>query len=134
MVGLVVVSHSPALAEAAVELARAMLHGRSVPIAVAAGTSDGRLGTDAAAVADAIAAVASGDGVLVLLDLGSAVLASGTALELLGPLADEVRLSPGPLVEGLVAAAVTAGTGAGLDRVAADAAAGLEPKARLLAD
>ncbi len=132
MVGIVVVSHSPALAEAAVELAGEMLPDREVPIAVAAGTSDDATGTDAAKVADAIASVSSGDGVLVVMDLGSAVLSAGLALELLGPVEDEVVLSPGPFVEGLVAAAVTAGTGADLARVAAEAARGLLPKTRLL--
>ncbi len=132
MVGIVVVSHSPALAEAAVGLAREMLRERTVPIAVAAGTADGSIGTDAARVAEAIRSVASGDGVLVVMDLGSAVLSSGLALELLAPLEDEVVLSPGPFVEGLVAAAVTAGTGADLTRVADEAAGGLLPKTRQL--
>ena len=132
MVGIVVVSHSPALAEAAVGLAQEMLRGRTVPIAVAAGTADGSIGTDAAQVAEAIRSVASGAGVLVVMDLGSAVLSSGLALELLAPLEDEVVLSPGPFVEGLVAAAVTAGTGADLTRVADEAAGGLLPKTRQL--
>jgi phosphoenolpyruvate---glycerone phosphotransferase subunit DhaM len=132
VVGIVVVSHSPALAEAAVDLAREMLPGRQVPMAVAAGTASGGLGTDATRVAEAIRSVASRDGVLVVMDLGSAVLSAGLALELLGTVEGEVVLSPGPLVEGLVAAAVTAGTGADLDRVADEAAMGLLPKVRQL--
>lgn len=133
MVGLVVVSHSPALADAAVALAGEMLHGIPVPIAVAAGTVDGAPGTDATRIADAVASVATGDGVLVLMDLGSAILSTELALELVGDLDGEVRLSTGPFVEGLVAAAVTASTGASLDRVAAEAAAALGPKTRHLA-
>lgn len=129
MVGIVVVSHSPALATAAVELAREMLHGTDVPIAVAAGTAGGATGTDAVRIADAISRVASGDGVLVLMDLGSAVLSAELATELVGPLDDEIRLSAGPFVEGLVAAAVTASTGADLDHVAEQAASALTPKA-----
>ena len=128
-VGLVVVSHSRALADAAVELARGMLPGRELAVAVAAGDVDGGLGTDATAIADAVTAVDSGDGVVVLMDLGSAVLSAETALELLD---DDVRervvLSPAPLVEGLVGAAVTAAAGAGRDRVAAEALRGLAPK------
>ena len=81
-VGLVVVSHSRALADAAVELARGMLPGREQTITVAAGDVDGGLGTDATAIADAVTAADSGDGVVVLMDLGSAVLSAETALEL----------------------------------------------------
>ncbi|WP_448618922.1 dihydroxyacetone kinase phosphoryl donor subunit DhaM [Geodermatophilus sp. URMC 65] len=128
-VGLVVVSHSRALADAAVELARGMLPGRELAVGVAAGDVDGGLGTDATAIADAVTAADSGDGVVVLMDLGSAVLSAETALELLD---DDVRervvLSPAPLVEGLVGAAVTAAAGADRDRVAAEALRGLAPK------
>lgn len=128
-VGVVVVSHSRALAEAAVELARQMLPGRELAIEVAAGMADGTLGTDAVAVSDAIAAADSGEGVVVLMDLGSAVLSAETALELLD---DEVRarvtLSPAPLVEGLVGAVVVAAGGAPREQVAREAERGLAPK------
>jgi PTS hybrid protein len=128
-VGLVVVSHSRALADAAVLLARGMLPGRELAIEVAAGDVDGGLGTDATAIAEAMTAASSGDGVVVLMDLGSAVLSAETALELVD---DDVRervvLSPAPLVEGLVGAVVTAAAGAGLAQVAAEALRGLAPK------
>lgn len=128
-VGLVVVSHSRALAEAAVELARGMLPGRELAIGTAAGDVDGGLGTDATAIADAVTAADSGDGVVVLMDLGSAVLSAETALELLDEgVRERVVLSPAPLVEGLVGAAVTAAAGADRDRVAAEALLGLAPK------
>ncbi len=87
-VGIVVVSHSRALAEAAVELARQMLPGRELAVEVAAGTEDGGLGTDAMAVSAAIEAADSGEGTVVLMDLGSAVLSAETALEFLP---DDVR-------------------------------------------
>jgi phosphocarrier protein FPr len=128
-VGLVVVSHSRALAEAAVALGRQMLPGAEVAIEIAAGTDDGGLGTDAVAISAAMTAADAGDGVVVLMDLGSAVLSAETALELLD---DEARarvlLSPGPLVEGLVGAVVVASGGADRDRVAAEALRGLAPK------
>ena len=128
-VGLVVVSHSRALADAAVLLARGMLPGRELAIEVAAGDVDGGLGTDATAIAEAMTAADSGDGVVVLMDLGSAVLSAETALELVD---DDVRrgvvLSPAPLVEGLVGAVVTAAVGATRDQVAAEALRGLAPK------
>ncbi|MCZ2838163.1 dihydroxyacetone kinase phosphoryl donor subunit DhaM [Modestobacter sp. VKM Ac-2985] len=128
-VGIVVVSHSRPLADAAVELARQMLPNSTLAIEVAAGTDDGGLGTDAVAVSTAITAADTGDGVVVLMDLGSAVMSAETALELLD---DDVRarvvLSAAPLVEGLVGAAVVAAGGADRDRVAAEALRGLAPK------
>lgn len=128
-VGLVVVSHSRPLAEAAVTLARQMLPGRDMVIEIAAGTADEELGTDATAVAEAVTAADRGDGVVVLMDLGSAVLSAELALELLDEQArGGVVLSPAPLVEGLVGAAVIAAGGAGRDQVAAEALRGLLPK------
>jgi phosphoenolpyruvate---glycerone phosphotransferase subunit DhaM len=128
-VGVVVVSHSRALADAAVELARQMLPGRELAVEVAAGTEDGGLGTDAMAVSAAIEAADSGEGTVVLMDLGSAVLSAETALEFLP---DDVRgrttLSAAPLVEGLVGAVVVAAGGATREQVAAEAARGLAPK------
>ncbi len=128
LVGIVLASHSSAVAEGAVELARQMA-GPDVRIEPAGGAVDGSLGTDATKIAAAIEAADAGAGVVVLADLGSAVLATRTALELLGPeRAARVRLSRGPLVEGAVIAAVQASIGDPLDAVvaAADAAAGLD--------
>ncbi|GAB2523571.1 dihydroxyacetone kinase phosphoryl donor subunit DhaM [Nocardia heshunensis] len=127
MIGLVVVSHSRALAEAAVALAAGLLPEQGVDVRIAAGLDNGEFGTDAVAVADAIAAADSGDGVLVLMDLGSAVLSAETALDLLdSPV--RVRLSAAPLVEGLVTALATAGGGADLDVVAREAEGALGAK------
>jgi dihydroxyacetone kinase phosphotransfer subunit len=120
-VGIVVVSHSRALAEAAVDLALEMIRGQPQPIAIAAGTADGRFGTNAAQVAEAITSVSSGDGVLVLMDLGSAVLSAELAVELLPPGLGPVRLCAAPFVEGLLVAVVTAAGGADLSTVAAEA-------------
>jgi len=128
-VGVVVVSHSRPLAEAAVALARQMLPGAEVAVEVAAGTEDGGLGTDAAAISAAITAADSGDGVVVMMDLGSAVMSAETALEFLDDeVRDRVVLSPGPLVEGLVGAVVVASGGADRERVATEALRGLAPK------
>ncbi|GAA3075590.1 phosphoenolpyruvate--protein phosphotransferase [Pseudonocardia yunnanensis] len=135
-VGLVVVSHSAALAAAAVELAREMAPGE-LPIEVAAGVADGGLGTDAVAIAGAIGAADTGSGVVVLMDLGSAVLSAELALELLDDpdARDRVLLCPAPLVEGLVVAAVAASGGADRAEVAAEAAGALDGKlAQLAAD
>ena len=121
LVGIVVVSHSAQIAAGTVELARQMA-GDDVRIEAAGGMPDGSLGTDAAAIMAAISAADSGAGVLVLVDLGSAVLATQTALELLGAdVAAHVRLSGGPLVEGAVVAAVQASVGDDLAAVLAAA-------------
>lgn len=128
MIGVVAVSHSRPLARAAVALARQMA-GAEVAIEIAAGLDEETLGTDAAAIGEAITAADSGDGVLVLMDLGSAVLSAELALELVDEdLRDRVRLSPGPFVEGLVIGAVAASTGVDLDAVAEQAAGALAAK------
>jgi phosphocarrier protein FPr len=133
VVGLVVVSHSRALATAAIALAREMLQGADLRIAVAAGIDGTLFGTDAAAIAEAVGEADDGDGVVVLMDLGSAVLSAELALELLDhDVRERVVLSPAPLVEGLVPAAVAAAGGAGRDEVAREAAAGLAAKAEHL--
>lgn len=129
MTGLVVVSHSRALAEAAVALAGEMVHGDDVRIEVAAGLDETTFGTDATAIVAAVESADDGEGVVVLMDLGSAVLSAETALEILDPdLRDRVLLSPAPLVEGLVLAAVAAAGGADRGQVASEAAGGLAAK------
>jgi len=131
LVGLVVVSHSPALARAAVALASEMLHDRPVRIAVAAGLDEGTLGTDAVRIKEAIQEVDSPEGVVVLMDLGSAVLSAELALDLLEDpeVRERITLSAAPLVEGLVVAAVAAAGGAGRKEVAAEAHSALMGKA-----
>ncbi len=114
MVGVVLVSHSALLAEGLAELLRT-LAGDEVEIVAAGGGPDGDLGTDGDRVANAFAAADSGDGAIVLVDLGSAILTVNAVL------AEEpglnVALADAPLVEGGVAAAVTASTGATLAQV-----------------
>ena len=135
MIGLVLVSHSARLAKGAAELA-AQMAGPDVRIAATGGLDQpgGPLGTDATLVAAAIERAWSPDGVLVLMDLGSAVLSAELALELLPPgRREHVRLTAAPLVEGAVAAAVAAALGGTLDTVAGEARDGLAAKAAHLA-
>jgi phosphoenolpyruvate-protein phosphotransferase/dihydroxyacetone kinase phosphotransfer subunit len=129
MVGIVLVSHSAALAEATVELARQM-GGEEVKLEAAGGLEEpGALGTDAMRVLEAIDRAWSDDGVLVLMDLGSAVLSAETALDFLPEeRRGRVLLSEGPFVEAAVAAAVAAKLGSSLEEVAAEARGGLVPK------
>jgi multiphosphoryl transfer protein len=135
VIGIVVVSHSLALADAAVGLAREMVTGDSPAIAVAAGLDETTFGTDATAVSAAIEQVDGPDGVLVMLDLGSAVLSAEMALEFLDPdVQARVQLTSAPMVEGLVAAYVLAATGAPLDAVATEARNGLLAKQEHIGD
>ena len=132
-VGLVLVSHSLPLAEAAAALAREFVGAEPPRIAIAAGRADGGTGTNAVRVAAAINEASEGAGVVVLTDLGSAVLSADMALDLLGERI-AVRVVAAPFVEGLLAAVVRAGAGDPLDLVAAEATAALAPKLALLAD
>jgi dihydroxyacetone kinase phosphotransfer subunit len=131
-VGIVVVSHSAAVADATVDLVRqlANLDADGPRLVAAGGMADGAIGTDAARIADAIASADAGAGAVILADLGGAVLATQLALdELVAPdVAARVRLSGGPLVEGTFIAAVQASAGDGVDGVAAaaDDAAGMD--------
>jgi PTS hybrid protein len=116
-VGLVVVSHSAKIAEGVVELAGQMA--REVRIQAAGGSDDGGIGTDATLIAEAIAAADEGEGVLVLVEFGSAVLSAQLAIE---ELVDEetrarVRIAEAPVVEGAVFAAIQASTGSNLEEV-----------------
>jgi phosphocarrier protein FPr len=134
MVGIVLVSHSRALAEAVQELVRSMT-GPSLPLAVAAGAGETHkeLGTDAVEIAEAIVSVKGPDGVLVLMDMGSAILSSETALDLLdASFRGMVRFCAAPFVEGAVASGVTANLGAPLDEVCAEAIAALKQKENAL--
>lgn len=128
MIGLVLVSHSRPLAEAAVALATGIVTGAHPDIQIAAGAGDG-LGTDAAAISLAVKAADSDDGVLVLVDFGNAVPNSELALAFVdADLADRVLITPAPLVEGLIVAVTAAVAGASLAEAAAQARGALASK------
>ena len=132
MVGIVVVSHSDALAQGVVALAREM-GGADLALEAAGGTEEpGVLGTDAERVRAAIERAMSPDGVLVLMDLGSALMSAEFAVDLLGDAPGPVLLSEAPLVEGTVAAAAAASGGGSLDEVAAEARGALAMKSSQL--
>ncbi|ANS44876.1 dihydroxyacetone kinase phosphoryl donor subunit DhaM [Serratia inhibens] len=131
MINIVVVSHSAQLARGVEELALQMMRGDGCKLVLAAGVDDTEhpIGTDAIKVMEAIESVADGAGIVVLMDLGSALLSAETAIELLEPqLAAKVRLCSAPLVEGTLAAVVAANSGAGLEQVLAEAQGALLAK------
>ena len=119
MVGIVVVSHSSELAEGLAALA-AQMAGPDVRIEPAGGLPDGGLGTDEDRVRAAIKAADQGAGVVVLGDLGSAILTVRHVLERHNG-NGSVRLVDAPIVEGAVAAAVTASANMPLEDVAQSA-------------
>jgi dihydroxyacetone kinase phosphotransfer subunit len=131
-VGIVVVSHSGEVADAVVRLVTQLANlAEDGPRVVAAGgLQDGSVGTDAVRIAAAIAAADTGAGVVILADLGSAVLSARTAIEELleTEVATRVAISRGPLVEGAFVAAVQASAGDRLGGVltGADEAAAMD--------
>ncbi|MEH2009490.1 phosphoenolpyruvate--protein phosphotransferase [Nostoc sp.] len=134
MIGIVIVSHSKQLALGVRELAAQMVQGQ-VSIAVAAGIEDREnpLGTDPIQVYEAIASVFSDDGVLVLMDLGSALLSAEMAIEFLSEAQQQkVYLCEAPLVEGAIAAVVAAAAGGDIHQVIAEARGALLAKATQL--
>ncbi|MFJ8128977.1 PTS-dependent dihydroxyacetone kinase phosphotransferase subunit DhaM [Streptomyces hydrogenans] len=121
-VGIVLVSHSAAVAGAVADLARGLAGGGDpAPVAAAGGTPDGGLGTSSELITAAAQAVDEGAGVALLVDLGSAVLTVKALLAEGDELPAGARLVDAPFVEGAVAALVTASAGGDLDAVAAAA-------------
>ena len=113
MVGFVIVSHSGKLAEGVVDLAKMMAP--DVPMAAAGGLEDGSFGTSFERILEAVNEVYSEDGVILLMDLGSAVMTAEMVLESLE--GQKLAMSDCPLVEGAVVAAVNAAGGMSFDDI-----------------
>ncbi|MDO9490971.1 dihydroxyacetone kinase phosphoryl donor subunit DhaM [Acetobacterium sp.] len=114
MVGIVVVSHSQKIAEGAVELAKQMAP--EAKIAAAGGMEDGSIGTDVSKILAGIEAVQQGDGVVILVDLGSAVMSSEMAIEMLED-SSQVKIIDAPIVEGTIFGSVEASIGSSFEEV-----------------
>ena len=126
MVGMVIVSHSSKIAEGVCDLALQMAsdYEKMIP---AGGLEDGALGTDPMRILDALRSANDGDGVAVLVDLGSGIMSAEAAIELLDG-EFPARIADAPLVEGAVVAVIEASSGASLEEViqAAESARGEE--------
>lgn len=124
MVGIVIVSHSRSAAEGIRELA-AQMAGPDLKIIACGGMEDGSIGTDAVRIQDAVVRADCGDGVCVMVDLGSGIMSTETAIELLEFDDDHsgirVQIADAPVLEGAVSAAVSASAGDSLDEVIAAA-------------
>ena len=120
-VGIVIVSHSPRVAEGAADMVRQMV-GNEVPLAWCGGDPGGGLGTSVEAILDAIDRAWSDKGVAILVDLGGAETNSEMAIEMLpAEKAGKVVVCNAPVVEGAVMAAAEASGGASLAQVQATA-------------
>ena len=116
-VGIVIVSHSPKVAEGAADMVRQMV-GDSVPLAWTGGDPSGGLGTDVAKIIAAIDRAWSPAGVAILVDLGGAETNSEMAVEMLDEdRRERVVVCSAPVVEGAVIAATEASGGSTLDAV-----------------
>ena len=122
MVGLVIVSHSAKIADGIKDLASELSPDHKRIIA-AGGMDDGELGTDAIKIMDAIKTADEGDGVVILADIGSGIMSAEMAIELLEEEAETIdaRIADAPIVEGTVAAVVTASLGRPIEEVMAAA-------------
>lgn len=130
MVGIVVVSHSAKVAEGICELA-AQMAAPGQKLIAAGGMTDGDTGTDAFKIQAAIEAANTGDGVLVMVDLGSAVLSAELAVDMLDDeLKGWVAIADAPILEGTVAAAIEASISQSLASVVATAEGARELRKR----
>lgn len=120
MVGIVLVSHSRKIVEGIKELAEQMT--KNVPVALAGGTDDDRLGTDITKISDAIQSVYSEDGVLVFFDMGSAYMNAQMALDFLDEGSDKVEIVDAAFVEGAITAIVDSGLNKSMDEIKEDIA------------
>ncbi|MDR3244514.1 MAG: PTS-dependent dihydroxyacetone kinase phosphotransferase subunit DhaM [Elusimicrobiota bacterium] len=124
MVGLVLVSHSRQIAQAAAEFAEKVSTKTDIPISIAGGVGDDRkeFGTDPTDIIDAINKVYSKEGVIILMDLGSAVISARMALELIDEdKAKNIVLCSAPLIEGAIGAAVQIAAGSNIQDIKEEA-------------
>ena len=137
MIHLILVSHHPDIARGIAALA-AQMSAAPETIHTAAGIddADNPVGTDAVRIMQTLLEADNPDGILILVDLGSAILSAQTALDLLDDpaLAARCRISAAPLVEGAISAAVAASSGADLETVAREATQALAAKQAALGE
>ena len=115
MVGIVIVSHSPKIAEGIRDLALEMARDYQ-GLYLAAGLTDGTIGTDAVFIMETIQKADAGEGVIVLADLGSGILSAEMAIDMLED-SVKVRIADAPIVEGAIVAAVEASVGGSFEHV-----------------
>lgn len=122
MVAILVVSHSKLLAEGTVELAKQMADDGLV-IKPVGGLEDGTIGTDPIRIMEALYSVYTDEGILVFVDLGSSVLSTEMAVDLLGNegMKAHIHIVNAPIVEGTIVAALQASIGDPIDIIMREA-------------
>lgn len=116
MVGIVIVSHSLKAAEGIREIAAEM--GKpGQPITAAGGSEDGRLGIDLDKVEAAIEAADKDDGVVMFVDLGSAIICADMIKNERKLNKKGIYVADAPVLEGAVIAAVEASLGSPVEKV-----------------
>ncbi|MFW5979199.1 MAG: dihydroxyacetone kinase phosphoryl donor subunit DhaM [Halanaerobium sp.] len=119
MVNILIISHSLKIAEGTKELAEEMKQAE-LDIQIAGGTNNGQLGTDADLIEKKLKEMDFTDGIIVLADLGSAVMSFKMVKEWLPEeKQDKIKLADAPIVEGAVLGAVEASLGKSLEEVLA---------------
>jgi multiphosphoryl transfer protein len=137
MVNLLLVSHSKKLVEGVAEMAGQMVNSDQVKIATAAGVGEDNqeLGTNAMEIVEAIEEIYTEDGILVLMDLGSAILSTEMALDIIPEeMKAKIKICPAPFVEGAISAGVQAGLGSDLETVYREAMNALRAKVAQLSE
>lgn len=114
MVGIVIVSHSAKVAEGAMELAMTMAP--DAKMAAAGGLPDGSIGTDMERITNAINSVMSDDGVIMLVDMGSAIMTSEMAIKM-SDAPEKIKIVDTPIVEGATIGAVEASIGSSMEQI-----------------
>lgn len=116
--GIILVSHSTKIVEGTKDLIDEMIsNSENVTLVAAGGTEDGRLGTSATIVLDAIEECKECENILIFYDIGSSKMSSELAIEMSGELEDKIRIMEAPIVEGSFIAAITAANSDDIDFV-----------------
>jgi len=119
MTGVIIVSHSEKLAEGLKDIAMEMNDG-SVKIIAAGGADGGRIGTNTLKIKAAIEALADREHILIFVDLGSSVMSSEAAIDLVDDeIQEKVHIVDSPLVEGVIGGVVQATICNDLDEILA---------------
>lgn len=137
MIGLIIISHSKMLADGLHQLILQIQNQQQCQVVIAAGIDDDLhpIGTDAVKVMEAIETLSDASQIILLMDLGSALLSAETALDLVDPtLAEKVYLCSAPLVEGAIAITAAASSGASIERILSEAHQALLAKQQQLND
>lgn len=117
MVSIMIISHSSKIAYGTKELAEQMMQA-PIEIKAVGGTADGDLGTDVDKIKKTMKKINKESGVIVLVDLGSAVMSYNMVYDWLDENnKSKFRLANAPLVEGTIFATIEASLGKSINEI-----------------